>query len=154
VRRAHRSSAVASALLLAACADHTDFSGTYVGHGKGSYRPTNGASAEFTIPDDAVVVTTTGRHYQHSSIEVTAGRCVLRSDSTGGETAWSLAAVRGTCTFDVPSVGAVVLADVSGGLIRNPPTRSARPDSVHLTLTGTADDGSFLSYTMVAKPKQ
>lgn len=142
-------------LLLSSCADHTDFSGTYVGDGRGTHRLKDGKTANFTTPNDRVIVKMTSRHYQYSEIEVTVRNCVVRSDGgAGGLTSWTFSSERGLpCTFDVPSVGNVIFK-VSGGLERRPPSRSSKPDEVQLSFYGTADNGDAITYAIDAKPRK
>jgi hypothetical protein len=143
----------AAMLFSSGCADHTDFSGTYFGDGSGSYVSMGGAPVEFRIPHDAITVKMTRRHYQYSEVEVTVRGCVVRS-SNGGETTWSLASGDGgKCVFDVPSVGPVEIS-LRGGAERRPPTRTSKPDEVHVSLQGTNERGQRLAYTIDAKPKK
>jgi hypothetical protein len=134
-------------------ADHTDVSGTYVGQGTGTLRPKDGTAKDFTVPNDAVIVKMTSRHYQFSEIDVTVRGCTLRTMEGGGETSWPLGRGGGACTFDIPGVGAVPIR-ASGGLQRNPPSRSSRPINVNLSLYGSTESGDSFSYTIEAKPKK
>jgi hypothetical protein len=141
---------VAATLLHAGCADHTDFSGTYVGEGKGTYQPKGGATVDFGVPQDTISVKVTTRHYQYTEIEVTVRGCVVRS--SGGETSWGIPVREGgQCTFDVPSVGPVEISLV-GGVERRPRSRSERPEEVHLSLGGSGERVQMFSYTIDAKP--
>ena len=107
------------------------------------------------MPNDLIYVRMTARHYQYSDIEVTVRGCLLRSGEGGGETTWSVSSGSGSaiCTFDVPSVGGVMIK-ASGGIERRPPSRGSRPVEVHLSFYGIGDDGESFSYTIDAKPKK
>jgi hypothetical protein len=140
---------VVSVLLLSSCTGRDDLSGMYVGEGKGTYRPKDGAPKDLTFPNDVVVVKRTARHYQYSEIEVTVRGCVLRSEGAGASvTSWSLSSGRegGTCFFDVPSVGAVTLS-LRGGLEQRPSKQ------VHLSFYGS-DNGELFGYSIDATPKR
>jgi hypothetical protein len=148
-----RALVVAAAMLVhAGCADHTDFSGTYVGDGKGTYRLGGGASVDFRIPQDTISVKMTARRYQYTEFEVTVRGCVVRSSS--GETSWSIPGQGGgKCTFDVPSLGPVEIT-LSGGVARRPPSRSEEPEEVHLSLGGSGERVQMFSYILDAKPRK
>jgi hypothetical protein len=107
---------------------------------------------DFRIPQDAISVRVTSRHYQHTAIEVTVRGCTVRS--SGGETSWGISSREGgTCRFDVPSVGPVEIS-LGGGVARRPPTRSSSPEVVHLSLHGSSERVQTLSYVIDAKPKK